>query len=220
MDKRTDKPLIDGALLPVDEVHSMAPRANKPAPAADGKKAEEAADILREILYRMDIEADVNVRFDNEEEVVLDVDGPDSGRAIGKKGQTLDALQFVLNKVVNRHPDSRRHIVVDSGDYRERHDKRLTEMAEDEAQRAIEEATVVTLRPMSARDRRVIHMCLANYDGVTTQSDGEGMDRRIQIIPKGLSPRPIRRHGRGGGRDGGGPRGESPNRRSLPRDDD
>ena len=56
---------------------------------------------------------------------MLDIEGPDAGRAIGKKGQTLDALQFLVNKIVNRFPDGRRHIVVDSGDYRERHDKGL-----------------------------------------------------------------------------------------------
>ena len=123
---------------------------------------------------------------------MLDVSGPDAGRAIGKKGQTLDALQFIVNKVVNRFPDNRRYVVVDSGDYRERHDKNLLNMARREAKRAIDSGRTVTLSPMPARDRRLIHLSLAKFDGVTTRSNGEGLGRRIQIIPS--------RGSQGGGR--------------------
>jgi spoIIIJ-associated protein len=74
-------------------------------------------------------------------------------------------------------------VVLDSGDYRDRHDKGLVSMARREAKRAVTQGKVVTLRPMSARDRRVIHLSLAKLEGVTTSSSGEGMRRRIQIIP-------------------------------------
>jgi spoIIIJ-associated protein len=74
-------------------------------------------------------------------------------------------------------------VIVDSGDYRDRHDKGLVSLAEREAKRAVTEGMVVTLEPMSARDRRVIHLSLAKFEGVTTASQGEGMQRRIQIIP-------------------------------------
>ncbi|MCA9580948.1 MAG: KH domain-containing protein [Myxococcales bacterium] len=197
MDKKSETPLMDGALL--GDEHT----ARKPRPSRDSNedaKAEDAADALREIMYRMDIEADVNVREEDDERIVLDVDGPDAGRAIGKKGQTLDALQFLVNKIVNRFPDGRRHIVVDSGDYRDRHDQRLVEMAKQEAEHAIDAGKVVTLRPMTARDRRVVHMSLADLDGIRTESSGEGMGRRIQIIPDGVEPRPIRGGGGGGRR--------------------
>ena len=100
--------------------------------------------------------------------------GEDSGRAIGKKGATLDALQFLINKMVNRFPEGRRHVVVDSGDYRERHDDGLVSMAKRQAERAMNEGKVITLQPMNARDRRVIHMSLAKFDGVSTMSHGEG----------------------------------------------
>jgi spoIIIJ-associated protein len=88
-----------------------------------------------------------------------------------------------VNKIVNRFPKGRRHIVVDSGDYRERHDKSLVSMARRQAKRAVQQGKVVTLEPMSARDRRVIHLSLAKFPGVTTKSDGQGFGRRIRIIP-------------------------------------
>ncbi len=149
--------------------------------AGDGK-AEQAAEVLSDLLRRMDLEARISVREDGER-VVLDIDGVDSGRAIGKKGQTLDALQFLVNKIVNRFPEGRRHVVVDSGDYRDRHDEGLMSLARREAKRAVAQGKVVTLEPMSPRDRRVIHLSLAKLPGVSTRSNGEGMERRIQIIP-------------------------------------
>jgi len=156
----------------------------------DGK-ADYAKEVLEGIIDRMDLEADVSIREDDER-VVLDVTGEDAGRAIGKKGATLDALQFLVNKIVNRFPDGRRYIVVDSGDYRERHDKSLVSMARREAKRAVEQGRTITLQPMPARDRRLIHLSLAKFPGVTTRSNGEGLGRRIQIIPSSGS--------RGGGR--------------------
>jgi spoIIIJ-associated protein len=171
-----DEAPLDGALL-VDEGAHAAPDDDE----EDGK-AEYAREILEGIVDRMGLETTVRIREDDER-VVLDVSGPDAGRAIGKKGQTLDALQFLVNKVVNRFPENRRYIVVDSGDYRERHDKSLVSMAHREAKRAVEQGRTITLQPMPARDRRLIHLSLAKFHGVTTRSNGQGIGRRIQIIP-------------------------------------
>lgn len=192
-DEELNEAPLEGALLvavdPIDD---------EDGPEEDGK-ADYAKEVLEGILDRMDLETDVDIREDDER-VVLDVTGEDAGRAIGKKGQTLDALQFLVNKIVNRFPDGRRYIVVDSGDYRERHDKGLISMARREAKRAIEQGRTVTLSPMPARDRRLIHLSLAKFADVSTRSNGEGMGRRIQIIPSSGS----RGEGDGGGRDGGG----------------
>jgi spoIIIJ-associated protein len=181
-----DKPLSDGALFVADDVgyddddDAREDKRDRGRPG-DGK-AEEAMDILDGLLARMDLDTEVGVRED-EERIVLDVTGPDAGRAIGRKGQTLDALQFLVNKVVNRFPSGRRHVIVDSGDYRDRHDKGLMSLAKRQAKKAVQQGRVVTLEPMSARDRRVIHLSLAKFPDVTTKSDGEGLGRRIQIIP-------------------------------------
>lgn len=175
MDERNEKPQA-GALIVAE---SAAPKQTPP----DDEKADEAAELLEDVLDLMDIEVDVAIREDDER-VVLDVTGPDAGRVIGKKGATLDSLQFLLNKILNRFPDGRRHIVIDSGDYRERHDRGLVSMAKREAKRAMKEGRTVTLQPMSARDRRVIHLSLAKLEGITTESQGQGKQRRIQIIPQ------------------------------------
>jgi len=169
----------DGALILGDEARE---EREDPAKYAGDGKAEEAAEILEEILNLMDLDVQVEIRADAER-IELDASGPDSGRVIGKKGATLDALQFLINKMVNRFPEARRHVVVDSGDYRERHDDGLVSLAKRQAQRAVSEGKVVTLQPMNARDRRVIHMSLAKFEGVSTMSHGEGTRRRIQIIP-------------------------------------
>src|SRR4051794_18265541 len=195
---------MDGALF-VDEDRQGRgdDREKRRSRSEDDGKADDARRVTQGILDRMDLEATARVRDDDDEQVVIDIDGPDAGRAIGKKGMTLEALQFLVNKIVNRDPDERRHIVLDSGDYRERHDNSLVSMAKREAKRAVTSGRAVTLEPMSARDRRVIHVSLAKFPGVSTRSEGEGADRRLQIIPA----RGDRGGDRGGERSGGGDRG-------------
>jgi spoIIIJ-associated protein len=176
VDEHKNKPR-DGALF----LDQPAVEEDPSKHAGDGK-AEEAAEILEELVNLMDLDVQIAVRADADR-IELDVTGPDSGRVIGKKGATLDALQFLINKMVNRFPEGRRHVIIDSGDYRERHDDGLISMAKRQAQRAVSEGRIVTLQPMNARDRRVIHMSLAKFEGVSTMSQGEGSRRRIQIIP-------------------------------------
>lgn len=166
----------------------------------DGK-AEESMEMLSGIITRMGLALRVTIREDGER-IILDVDGNDAGRAIGKKGQTLDALQFLINKMMNRTSHGRRFIVVDSGDYRERHDEQLIHMAKREAKKAMDSGRIITLEPMPARDRRVIHLSLAKFNGVSTKSNGEGSGRRIQIIPQGARRKP-----QGGGTGYGGAQG-------------
>jgi spoIIIJ-associated protein len=183
-------PELDGALILDgdmdgdldDEIHAR-PRAveSDVDPSEDGK-ADLASEMLIEILKRMGLGVQVSVREDADE-VVLDVAGEDAGRVIGKKGQTLDALQFLINKIVNRFPEGRRHIVLDSGDYRQRRENGLVSMARREAKRAVQQSRIITLEPMSPRDRRVIHLSLAKFPGVSTRSDGQGAERRVRIIP-------------------------------------
>jgi spoIIIJ-associated protein len=176
VDEHKTKPR-DGALF----LDQPVPEEDPSQFAGDGK-AEEAAEILEELVNLMDLDVQIAIRSDSDR-IELDVTGPDSGRVIGKKGATLDALQFLINKMVNRFPEGRRHVIIDSGDYRQRHDDGLISMAKRQAQRAVNEGRIVTLQPMNARDRRVIHMSLAKFEGVSTMSQGEGSRRRIQIIP-------------------------------------
>ncbi len=114
MPDREEKPLMDGALLVVDpDVDEELDAGGSPGEAGDGK-AERARDMLEEILAPDGSRRARSSIREDAERVVLDVDGEDAGRAIGKKGQTLDALQFLVNKIVNRFPKARRHVIVDS----------------------------------------------------------------------------------------------------------
>lgn len=207
---------MDGALFVDDERQSSDERKSSASrrKSHHDDKAEDSRRVTQAILDRMELDARVEIREDDEQ-VVLDISGPDAGRVIGKKGQTLEALQFIVNKIINRDLDERRHIVLDSGNYRERHDNSLIAMAKREAKRAISSGRIVTLEPMSARDRRVIHVSLAKFPGVTTRSEGEGADRRLQIIPtreRGEGERSRERDER--------PRGRGPRRDERSRDDD
>lgn len=182
---------LEGALIVDDE--GPAPSSGTGArsaeldPQEDGK-AELAHEMLQEILSRMHLDVGIEIRKDADE-IVLDLNGEDIGRVIGKKGQTLDALQFVINKIVNRFPEGRRHVVLDSGDYRERREAGLASMARREAKRAVQQSRVITLEPMSPRDRRVVHLSLAKFPGVSTRSDGQGSERRVRIIPARVNGR-------------------------------
>ncbi|MGF1469088.1 MAG: protein jag [Sandaracinaceae bacterium] len=190
MDEREREPQLEGALLvgedDFDDDDDLEDDDDYAAEVLDDGKAEDARDLVEGIIDRMGLDARVSIRED-EQRVVLDVTGRDAGRVIGKKGQTLDAIQFLVNKVVNRFPESRRYVVVDSDDYRDRHDQSLVNLARREAKRAVEQGRTITLEPMPPRDRRLIHLSLAKFPDVTTKSNGEGPGRRIQIIPSRAS---------------------------------
>ena len=119
----------------------------------------------------------------DESEINLEITGRDAGRIIGKKGMVLSALQFIVHRVVNRPGQDRRHVLVDAEGYRSRRDDSLATMAKRLGKQAVEQGKIITFEPMNPRDRRVVHLALAKFEGVITKSDGEGDDRRVQIIP-------------------------------------
>lgn len=151
-------------------------------------KAHQAVEVLAGLFDRMGFEARVENVIDGEQ-IEIELGGADAGRIIGKKGQTLDALQFVVNKVVNRFPDERRHVVLDVEGYKDRRDESLRDMAFRLAERASRTGKVISVSPMPSRERRVIHLALADSTDVTTESEGEGAERRVRIIPSGRTRR-------------------------------
>jgi len=144
---------------------------------------EKAADVLREILDRMGVEAEVSA-FDDGERIILDAHGAESGLVIGKKGSTLDALQYLVNRVVFKQPGEGPLIVVDAEGYRGRREDSLVDLAKRLADKAYRSGKPVPVEPMSPHDRRVVHMALAEHPAVRTESEGEGSARRVVIFPK------------------------------------
>lgn len=146
------------------------------------EQREEASRVLREILERMGMDAEVSA-FDDGERVILDAHGPESGIIIGKKGATLDALQYLVNRIVFKKPGTGPSIVVDAEGYRGRREDALSDMARSLAEKAIRSGRPVAAEPMSPHDRRILHNALAGHEQVRTESEGEGPARRVVIFP-------------------------------------
>ena len=149
--------------------------------------SDQAREYLCGILERMGIPAQVIAR-DEEDKLVLDVacaSSDDVQRVIGRRGQVVDALQHLVSKMVGKGKSEGRGkpIVVDSGGYRQRHIDRLQGLAAKMAEKAKTSGRPVDLDPMPPHDRRVIHMALAEVDGVATRSEGEGDLRHVVVVP-------------------------------------
>jgi len=154
---------------------------------SDSKHAEaidRARSFLIGVLERMEIHADVEV-FEREDKIVLDIDCDDIERIIGRRGQIMEALQHLVSKVSyrDRMTSDGKPIVVDAGGYREKQVEKLITLAERMGEKALKTRTIIELSPMSAHDRRIVHMALAEMDGITTRSEGEGEERRVLIVP-------------------------------------
>jgi spoIIIJ-associated protein len=147
----------------------------------------QALNFLTTVVREMEMECTVHLRRAREgnsvDEINLEIAGRDAGRIIGKKGQVLSALQFVTHRILNRPGLERRHVSVDAEGYKSRRDDSLASMARRLGKQAVEGGKIITFEPMNPRDRRVVHLALASFEGVITRSDGEGDDRRVQIIP-------------------------------------
>jgi spoIIIJ-associated protein len=152
----------------------------------DGQTAR-CLSFLRTLLGNMQMQADVYLAPDDDEssedEIRLEIEGPDAGRVIGKRGMVLEAIQYLTTRVAHRPGEPRRHVSVDAEGYRARHEDQLAQMARKLGERVRAEGKVITFDPMSPRDRRIVHMALKDVVGVRTESNGEGQDRRVQIIP-------------------------------------
>jgi spoIIIJ-associated protein len=155
-------------------------------------QTQKALAFVRLLTQKMEMTVEVNVAPDDGEgsadEIRIEIEGPDAGRIIGKKGNVLDAVQYLTARVVVRPGAPRRHIMVDAEGYRARHEDQLSQMARRLAQRVATEGKVITFDPMSPRERRIVHMALRDIKGVRTESMGEEPQRRVQIIPEKAAP--------------------------------
>jgi spoIIIJ-associated protein len=171
------------------------------------EQAREAAALLARILELMGERAEIELVRDSDPDALeLNVKGDGSGLLIGRHGQTLDALEYLVNRVLARKIKDAAPISIDTESYRARRRQQLHRMALSKGEQAKREHVAVTLEPMPPRDRRIIHLALKDDPLITTRSSGEGFLRSIQIVP--VDER----------REGGGGRGR--NERSKDRDRD
>jgi spoIIIJ-associated protein len=150
--------------------------------------------VLGELLEKMDIvRAQVIIRRaepskpDENVPWLLDIKGGDQERLIGRRGETLAALQYVTRLITSREIQRQANIVVDVGGYKSRRAQMLHKLALRMAGEAIERQRVVTLEPMPPHERRIVHIALRDHEEVVTRSVGDGESRKVTIVPKSLA---------------------------------
>lgn len=146
-------------------------------------RSEDAVLFLQDIFDKMDIEVDIE-REEDEESILLKVTGKDSGIIIGRRGETLDALQYLTSLIVNKNSDKYKRVTIDIENYRQKREDTLVRLADRLADRVIKYRRNVTLEPMNPYERRIIHSTLQNNDYVETYSVGEDPNRKVVITLK------------------------------------
>jgi spoIIIJ-associated protein len=142
-----------------------------------------ARDILDEMLDKMGFRVDVMVRS-TADPIILDVEGENLGVLIGRRGDSLSALQFMLNLMLSKRFRHWPHVVIDIQGYRARREQSLRSLALRVAQRVRRNRRAFTLEAMPANDRRIIHLTLRERSDVETYSIGEGAARRVVVAPR------------------------------------
>ncbi len=165
---------------------AASPASTEPAATTSQDLAERGAQLLRDIIAHIGVDAEVVVRS-AEEGLVLEINGDTSGILIGRHGQMLDALEYVINRVLLRDDDHAPRVVVDANQYRARRRGSLEELGQRMAQQAKRKGKPIILNPMPPQDRRIVHLALQGDTSLTTRSTGSGFLRRLVIIPKGAT---------------------------------
>lgn len=184
-EKRAEQPRTE---KPAKTEKPAAPKAEKPvsapktyAPAAPGSVEEQIETFLKGLLEHMGSDAVPHAYKLDEESYRADLVGSDAGLLIGRRGDTLDAIQYLTDYAVNREREKRLRISVDAGDYRLKREESLQQLARKMAAKAVKYRRNFTLEPMNAYERHVIHAALQTYPEVTTFSTGTEPHRRIVV---------------------------------------
>jgi spoIIIJ-associated protein len=158
--------------------------AERNAPSPDESDlAAEARELVQRIVEEIGVNAQVELDEDDET-ITVSCTGPDLGMLIGRHGQTIDAIQYLANAAMYRaHAEDRKEVVVDAAGYRARRRASLEALAVRSAERAVANAEPVELEPMTAVERKVVHLRLKEFDGVETTSEGTEPNRFVVIHP-------------------------------------
>jgi spoIIIJ-associated protein len=147
---------------------------------------EDTKEIINKIISLMGIDGGIKDIKESESKVYVELESStNSGLLIGRKGKTLEALQFMVNLMVNNQTGSEKKVILDIELYRDKREKALRKMSKDIAFKVNKTGKPWTLEPMNPFERRLIHLTLQNDDRVTTKSEGQGIYRKIKIMPAG-----------------------------------
>ncbi|MBR0261303.1 MAG: protein jag [Selenomonadaceae bacterium] len=169
-----------------EPVLEPSPVEEEPSQAFDRDKVIDAAeDFLNEVFAAMNLQVTMKIDDDPEEGCLIELSGKGLGVLIGRRGQALDALQYLLNLAANRkNADDKVHFILDVEDYRRRREQTLIKLAKSVAERVIKIRRDVKLEPMNRHERKIIHTVLQDNDRVETHSAGEEPYRYIIVSPK------------------------------------
>lgn len=140
-------------------------------------------DYFQDVLSGIGIHGRIDSYVDGEGSLHIDVSGSDSGAAIGRHGETLEALQYLANVVANKYVDDYLRVVVDVAGYRKRSEERIQDLANRTADKVMASGREMKLKPMNPAERRLVHMCLREYPGIVTYSEGRDPRRHIVVAP-------------------------------------
>ncbi len=190
---------------PKKEVKKDAPKKEK-APEVDlsGIEAKEtpATEYLKSILKGMGFNDVTVTAKETDEDIYFEiVSEEDYGNIIGRRGETLDALQYLTRLFVNRSEDNNKRVALNVGDYRKRREETLKGLAKRQASKVAKHGRSTALEPMNPYERRIIHTAIQEIEGVTSHSVGEGDRRRVVITPEGGDRRGNYRNDRRGNRE-------------------
>jgi len=158
--------------------------AEAPRNGDDSELGGEVREILDRILEAIGIRARIEIREDDET-LTATIAGGELGLVIGKHGQTIDAIQYLINAIVWRgQGDDRKQVVIDAAGYRARREATLDSLAVRSAERAVSSGREVELDPMTAVERKIVHVRLKDFPGVTTRSEGTEPNRFVVIEPE------------------------------------
>lgn len=175
----------------VDEAQAT-PAAGEITVVADEELDEDATvgkEVLEELLSRMKVDAQIHIQRSEEVEGeephwMLNITGNRINRLIGRRGETLAALQHIARLICSRRLERRANIIIDAEGYKSGRSNRLRGLAQRMAKQAVQQGRTITLEPMQPAERRIIHITLRNRDDVMTESVGEGRGRKVTIVPR------------------------------------
>lgn len=146
-----------------------------------------ATEAIETLIRHMDVDVELTISSMRDEDLggpVFDLEGEDAGLLIGRRGETLKTLQFIVRYMVSRRMDERVNLTIDVEGYQERRHSALRNMARRVANRVADTGRAIALEPMPPADRRIVHVFLSDHPEVTTESEGEGMDRQVVVMPR------------------------------------
>jgi len=143
----------------------------------------QAQELMEQVLELMGEQATVTGRVEEDDRISLSIDTEDAGLLIGKQGQTLEALQYLLTKMAAKKSRRKVRVVIDIESYRARHQDALTQLAQKSGEKAKRSGKPVTLNPMNPHDRRIVHLALQGDKELKTMSRGEGLYKKVVVYP-------------------------------------